>query len=274
VGVADDAQVVAPAEPGVEQPLLQRRDVLVLVDDERAVARPELLRHPGVLLERPGGQQQQVVEVGGALRLLQVAVGAVDLGDDRGVVGPLPTGAGRGRGVVLRPDERAGRPVELREQVADLGRAGAQPGPRGGVRDHAEGVLEQPRRGAPDDPRPEVVELLHRGGVEGAGLHAADAERAQPRAHLPRRTGGERDREQGGRGYGAGQDRVRRPVGDRARLPGAGPGEDDHRSPDRPRRCLLLGVEGGEDVVGGQRCGHPDSLPVDGHGEGAGRAGC
>jgi fructose-specific component phosphotransferase system IIB-like protein len=41
--VADDAQVVAAAEPGVEQPLLQRGDVLVLVDDERAVAEPELL---------------------------------------------------------------------------------------------------------------------------------------------------------------------------------------------------------------------------------------
>jgi hypothetical protein len=69
LGVADDAQVVAPAEPGVEQPLLQRRDVLVLVDDERAVAGPELLGHGGRLLEAPRGEQQQVVEVGHALRV-------------------------------------------------------------------------------------------------------------------------------------------------------------------------------------------------------------
>ena len=47
MGVADDAQVVAVAEPGVEQPLLQRRDVLVLVDDEGAVAAAELLGDVG-----------------------------------------------------------------------------------------------------------------------------------------------------------------------------------------------------------------------------------
>ncbi len=43
VGVADDGQVVALAEPRVEHPLLQRGDVLVLVDDEAAVAVAELL---------------------------------------------------------------------------------------------------------------------------------------------------------------------------------------------------------------------------------------
>ena len=43
VRIADDAQVVAIAQPGIEQPLLQRGDVLVLVDDEMAVARPHLL---------------------------------------------------------------------------------------------------------------------------------------------------------------------------------------------------------------------------------------
>jgi hypothetical protein len=53
VGVADDAQVVATAEPGVEQPLLQRRDVLVLVDDEGAVARPELLATPACSSSAP-----------------------------------------------------------------------------------------------------------------------------------------------------------------------------------------------------------------------------
>ena len=63
MGVADHAQVVALAEPGVEQLLLQRVDVLVLVDDEVAVLRA----HPGgdlaVLLDHAGGQQQQVLEV-------------------------------------------------------------------------------------------------------------------------------------------------------------------------------------------------------------------
>ena len=44
---------------------------------------------------------------------------------------------------------------------------------------------------APDVPRPEVAQLAQRGGVEGAGLHAAGAEVAQPGAHLAGGPGGE-----------------------------------------------------------------------------------
>ena len=63
IRVADDGEVVAPAEPRVEDALLQGGDVLVLVDDEAAVALPELLGDVAVLLERRGGVQEQVVEV-------------------------------------------------------------------------------------------------------------------------------------------------------------------------------------------------------------------
>ena len=63
VGVADDGQVVAVAQPRRQHPLLQRRHVLVLVDDEAAVAVPELVGDRGVVLDRCRGMQQQVVEV-------------------------------------------------------------------------------------------------------------------------------------------------------------------------------------------------------------------
>ena len=63
VGIADDREVVTLAEPGVEHPLLQRGDVLVLVDDEAAVAVPELLGDRRVVLDRRRGVQQQVVEI-------------------------------------------------------------------------------------------------------------------------------------------------------------------------------------------------------------------
>ena len=63
VGVADDGEVVALAQPCVQHPLLQRGDVLVFVDDEAAVAVAELLGDRGVVLDRGGGVQQQVVEV-------------------------------------------------------------------------------------------------------------------------------------------------------------------------------------------------------------------
>ena len=50
LGVADDAQLVAAAEPQVEQALLQRADVLVLVDDEVLVLRAHLLGDVRALL--------------------------------------------------------------------------------------------------------------------------------------------------------------------------------------------------------------------------------
>ena len=63
VGVADDGDVVAIPQPCVQHPLLQRGDVLVFVDDEAAVAVAELLGDRGVVLDRGGGVQQQIVEI-------------------------------------------------------------------------------------------------------------------------------------------------------------------------------------------------------------------
>ena len=61
--VADHGQVVAAAEPRLQQPLLDRVDVLVLVDDEVPVLRADLLGDVGVLLDRPHRGAQQVLEV-------------------------------------------------------------------------------------------------------------------------------------------------------------------------------------------------------------------
>ena len=106
VGVADDGQVVTVAEPGVEHPLLQRRDVLVLVDHEAAVAIPELLRHRGVVLDGGGGVQEQVIEVeqhqvvAAGLQRLVPGVGGRDLrGVERDVTpGLRPPSPGSPRG--------------------------------------------------------------------------------------------------------------------------------------------------------------------------------
>ena len=61
--VADDAQVVAIAEPELEQLLLERVRVLVLVDAEPALARPDHLGRLGVGLEQLDGLGQEIVEV-------------------------------------------------------------------------------------------------------------------------------------------------------------------------------------------------------------------
>ena len=63
VGVADDAQVGAVAEPGAHQPELRRAGVLELVDEE--VTEPPALRgrELGVAFEHVGAPDDEVVEV-------------------------------------------------------------------------------------------------------------------------------------------------------------------------------------------------------------------
>ena len=78
VVVADDAEIVAVAEPQVEQLLLEQVHVLHLVDGERAVLRAERLAHLGVLLEEPHRELEQILEVDEPLCRLALLVFAVD----------------------------------------------------------------------------------------------------------------------------------------------------------------------------------------------------
>jgi hypothetical protein len=94
------------------------------------------------------------------------------------------------------------------------------------------------------------VQLAQRRGVEGAGLHPGDAEAAQARAHLPRRTGREGQGEDTLGLLGAGVDRVGDAVRDGAGLARAGTGEDAERTGRGDGDLALLGVEAGEDLVG------------------------
>ena len=80
-GVADHAQVVAVAEPQVQQRLLQRRHVLVLVDDEEPVLLAHLLGDPRLALDHAGAGQQHVLEVELAARILRVLVGLMQVDD-------------------------------------------------------------------------------------------------------------------------------------------------------------------------------------------------
>ena len=61
--VADDAHLVAVAEPLVEQRLLQRADVLVLVDDEVVVLLAHRVGDLAVLGDQADGVEQDVLEV-------------------------------------------------------------------------------------------------------------------------------------------------------------------------------------------------------------------
>lgn len=72
----------------MQEPLLQRRDVLVLVDDEEAVLLSHALGHPRLQLEHADGRQQDVLEVHLPALVLDVLVG-LQQGERRVVTDPL-----------------------------------------------------------------------------------------------------------------------------------------------------------------------------------------
>ena len=174
VVVADDAEVVAVAEPQVEQPLLQQVHVLVLVDGERAVLRAERLARTAVLLEEPHRELEQVLEVDQPLCRLPPLVLAEDAqhqvdGNRR----LAPVGLDR---IPLDGDAPVLRPLDLRREVAgraELERRGQR------VRDLAQRERLR-RQDRPDRVRREVAQLAQRRRVERRGAHAGRAERRQP----------------------------------------------------------------------------------------------
>ena len=251
VRVADDRQVVAAAEPGVEHPLLQRRDVLVLVDDEAAVAVAELLGDAAVLLQGRRGVQQQVVEVEQLGAVLELLVTGVDGGDLLGGTRDVAAQPGDDRRVVAGRDQARLGPLDLAGEVAQRRGVGARASAGRGLADEPQLALQELPLLAADDLRPEVAQLAQRGGVERARLHPGDAQHAQAGAHLPRCAGGERDGEDLPRSDVAGADQVGDPPGDGAGLAGAGPREHAHRPAGRGDGRALLVVQAVSRVFGG-----------------------
>ena len=253
--VADHAQVVAVTEPELEEALLERVRVLVLVDAEPAVAGSHRLgRHRVDLqqLDRPG---QHVVEVEAAGPVLLPLVVRPEAHEELDRDGRC-SGAGLAR-VGRRHEAPALRPFDLVGQVLRRREAVAAREPPGEATDDRDlGVEHGGRRLAVVVERPEVAQLGQGRRVEGPGGDGRQAERTQTRDHLAGRLVGERDDEDPPRVHGARRDRVGDPVADHARL--AGPGARVHdKRPTRDPDGLDLGrIQAGEERLGVE-VGHP-----------------
>ena len=98
--VADHADVVALPHPQVEQPLLERVDVLVLVDDEVAVLLAHRAGDVVALAEDPHRHEQDVLEVDDPAVGLDLLVGLEQPGHAGGVdAWGLAARGGRRRGI-------------------------------------------------------------------------------------------------------------------------------------------------------------------------------
>ncbi len=270
-GVPHDAQAVPLAEPQVEEPLLERADVLVLVDHEVLVLAADLVGDVVAVLEDADREQQDVLEVHRRAVALELLVHRVDLADFGRVPGGVADGLGDG-GRVVRGDGLGDlRPLDLARHVAQFVAVQPDPAARGRLGDQLDLAVQQPWHVAADRLGPEVLELAQGGGVEGAGLDPAGAELAQPAPHLARGAVGEGDGQHAGGLENARAHPVRDAVGDRARLARAGACQHAHRAVQGGRHFALLGVEPVEHRVGrlghlrekgGVRCCcHPAMLP-------------
>ncbi len=240
VVVAHRADVVALAEPELEQRLLEQVHVLVLVDGERPIARlddAERVRVALVQLDRAGEQileidraalllaslvvaEHALHQLGRDRRLVLVEAVEVRLGRQPAVLGPLDLGRKVCRGCEL---------VRHRQRVADRAK-----------RQHLRGEDLQVRH------LPEERELRERGGVERHCAHPLDAQRCEPRAHPTCGLVGEGHREDLLGEKRAGRHLVRDPVGDRRRLPRARARENADGPANRLRGPPLLRVQPSE----------------------------
>ena len=122
VVVADDAEIVASAEPEVEKGLLEQVDVLVLVDREGPVALAKERQRLIVLLVGADRQLEQVLEVDEPLCALAFLVAGVhpvhEVGRERRlVVAELAAIALRRNAAVLGPFDLRGEVGERTEPV-------------------------------------------------------------------------------------------------------------------------------------------------------------
>ena len=249
--VADHADVVATAEPEVEQGGLQRVDVLELVDDEPLVLATHLGGDALVVGEDGGRDEQDVLHVDAATLPLDVLVGGHQRPDGGGVeIGHLAPRRGGGGDVVDRPDVADLGPLDLGREVAEQRCVGAHAESADGFGDQTElGLHDLGELGAVDV-RPEVACLPQRSRVEGPRLDPRRSQRRESAAHLTGGAGGEGDRQHLLRLVDAGGHPVRDAVRDGAGLAGAGAGDDADRPAQRGGDVALLGIEAVEQGVG------------------------
>ena len=254
--VTDDGQVGAVAEPRPQQPRLERRRVLELVDEE--VAEPPALGgcEVGVGLDRVGAAAEEVVEVEPALPALLGLVARVQLGELRRGAGQAAFGVAGGGRVLLGGDHPGLGPLDLGRDVGDreCRRGAGCPFAEQG-REHPALAVEDARGflAAIGGAAPQLRECERVERARGDG--AVDPERVEAVDQLARGAAGERDREHMARLGVAFPDPERDAAGQDARLARSSGRQDGERRVRVGDRGALMGVEVGQQRVawGGDR---------------------
>ena len=247
--VADDPDVLAAAKPRVEERLLQRVRVLVLVDREPAISITDFIGDGGVRLDQPDRQFEHVLEVDPPGAPLGDFVAAIQTGHEVGGEGSVAADRDGavlvGRGV----DPTRLRPLDLGCEVADRQVPISAGQVRGEWREDRRLRGKDLGRLGPVDARPEMAQLPKSSGMEGSRRHAPVAEVRQPTGHRAGGLLGERDDEDVTRPDDACREGPCDASGDHPGLARTGARKDAHRTGRDRHGRALVGIEVGEERV-------------------------
>ena len=242
VVVADDGERRAFADEQLDEPVLRRIGVLVLVDEQVAAALAPLRRRRLVRRQEPDRQRDQVVEIHGLVRAQRVVVAAVRLRGGPVVVAARGLRRGRGGHQRVLPGTdpplcgtragAVGRPDQLGDDALDVA----------GIEDREAGLEAQRGGVTANDLEPERMERADR---DVGGEVAVALPRQQlpgPLAHFARCPVRERDRDDPLRVVAA-FDEMPDLRGDDARLAAAGARQHEQRAIEISHRLVLRGIE-------------------------------
>ncbi len=257
--VADDREVVAAAEPRLEQRGLQRVGVLEFVHREPAISVAHLGRDGVVTVDEPDRPLEHVLEIDPPGARLGILVAAIEAGHQvrrQRRVAVL----GERAGLVFAGSDSPrlgpfdlGREVAHREIAIAAGKAGGEWRQDRRLRGEDLGRIRAV------DAWPEMAELAERRGVERGRRDAAVPERGEPAGHLARGLVGERDDKDVARPHDPSRERIGHSSRDDPGLAAAGSGEDAQRAGGDRHGLALRRIEVGQEVVG-VRDWHPAIL--------------
>ena len=244
-GVTDEEEIVAAGAQQVDECVLERIEVLGLVDEQVTEPPSDGVGELAVAAEVADGVRQDVVEVEDAASLLQRRIVGIDRSAPVDAGSRVPLFAARGGGIPFGIDASGRCPVDLGEvcrQTATVSGVDRVAHQAAAVADDGEGTAL--------GVGPALLEDAEHHRVEGARLDVfAQSEPHQTLAHLAGRLSGEGECERVAGIRRVGGDPVRDSPGQHPRLARSGAGDDRDETGFGGDRGALVGIQIGDQRV-------------------------
>src|SRR6218665_3358587 len=263
-GVTDNAEFAAVAEPQVQQMLLHRPDILILINHKITVHFTNLNGDGWLGLDHPRCGKQHILKVNHPPLIFERFVGGCE---GHVLIDREPTRSAprlQASGVVCFVGQGHFPPLDFGRDIPEHGLVNTDATPFSGLREEPTLALKNVWRRATNQLWPKMVELCESRSVKSAGCHGSSTERPKTITQLSGCPGGEGKRHDPTRIKGSGGDTVGDAVGDRPGFAGASARKDTDRAVQRLRDSALFVVKHGEKRI--DRVSHVGGAGVRGGG--------